>query len=60
MINRDWFPLYEKELGLEYRLDMTHYIEYTYDSFKEEMDVAGLKIISYSVQFGEIWAKIET
>ncbi len=58
MINRDWLPLYEKELGLEYRLDLTHYIEYTLESFKKEMDDAGLKISFYSIQFGEIWAKI--
>jgi len=47
-----------KELGLDYRLDKTHYIEYTYDTFLEEIESAGLKILSYSIQFGEIWARI--
>ena len=59
MITRGWLPLYKKKLGLEYRLDSSHYIEYSLDSFMKEMIKAGLKIISYSIQFGEIWAKIE-
>ena len=58
MINHSWVPLYMKELGLDYRLDKTHYIEYTYDTFLEEIESAGLKILSYSIQFGEIWARI--
>jgi len=59
MINRSWLTLYKKDLGLEYRLDHTHYIEYTYDTFKSEIESAGLSIIDYSIQFGEIWAKIK-
>ena len=38
MINRDWITLYKKELGIEWRLDKTHYIEYTLESFKEELE----------------------
>lgn len=60
MITRGWLPLYKKKLGLEYRLDSSHYIEYTLDTFKKEMDAAGLKILFYSIQFGEIWAKIKS
>ncbi|MBU2025122.1 MAG: class I SAM-dependent methyltransferase [Patescibacteria group bacterium] len=59
MINRDWLVLYKKQLGIFYFSDQTHYIEYTRASFFEEMQTAGLKIKSYSVQFGEIWAVIE-
>ena len=55
MINRDWITLYKKELGVEYRLDKTHYIEYTLESFKKELEKAELKIQNYSIQFGEIW-----
>jgi hypothetical protein len=40
-------------------MDKTHYIEYTIESFTEEIESAGLKIISNSIQFGEIWAKIK-
>ena len=58
MINRSWLVLYKKELGHEYRLDSSHYIEYTIDSFQNEIESVGLKVIFYSIQFGEIWAKI--
>ena len=59
MIDRSWLVLYKKELGYEYRLDPTHYIEYTLESFQEELESAGFKIGSYSIQFGEIWAKLD-
>lgn len=59
MINRDWSVLYKKELGAKYLSDDGHFIEYTIDSFQEEMEKAGLKIESYSIQFGEIWAVIK-
>lgn len=55
VLNRSWIDLYKKELGLEYRLDKTHFIEYTFGGFKEELDKAGLALLNYSIQFGEIW-----
>lgn len=58
MINRDWLTYYKKELDCEYFLDPTHKIEYTIDSFTEELSKAGLKMYSYSIQFGEIWAVV--
>lgn len=58
MIDRDWIPLLKKELGLEWRLDLTHYTEFTEKSFRQEMGEAGFKIESLTVQFGEIWAVI--
>ena len=59
MINRDWITLYKKELGVEQRLDKTRYIEYTLESFKEELEKAGLNLEKYSIQFGEIWAVVK-
>ncbi len=59
MINRDWITLYKKELGIEYRLDKSHFIEYTLESFKDELKMADLKLTKYSIQFGEIWAIIK-
>lgn len=56
MLDRDWITLYKKELGLEYRLDKTHFTEYTLAQFTQELREAGLMIQSYSIQFGEIWA----
>jgi 2-polyprenyl-3-methyl-5-hydroxy-6-metoxy-1,4-benzoquinol methylase len=58
MINRDWITLYKRELGVEWRSDKTHYVEYTLETLKEELEKAGLNLESYSIQFGEIWAVV--
>jgi len=42
------------------RLDKSHHTEYTLESFKKEIESAGLKLQFYSIQFGEIWAKCES
>lgn len=59
MLNRDWITLYKKELRVEYRLDKTHFTEYTLKSFKNELTASELSLEDYSIQFGEIWAVIE-
>lgn len=56
MINRDWLTPYKKSIGVEWRLDSTHFTEYTLDSFKDELTQANMHITSYSIQYGEIWA----
>lgn len=58
MFNRDWITLYKKELGIEWRLDSTHFTEYTLESFQEELKDAGLNLKEYKIQFGEIWARL--
>lgn len=52
---RDWRVPLKKELGLDYRLDATHFIEYTKESFEEELDKSGLKIMNLECRWGEIW-----
>ncbi len=59
MINRSWLSKYAKELNLGY-IDKTHKIEYTLKTFQKEIESIDLKIIKFSIQFGEIWAIIET
>lgn len=59
MLNRDWVTLYKKELDMEYRLDRTHYIEYTVETLTEEIGRSGWHISEYSIQFGEIWAIVQ-
>ncbi len=59
MLDRDWITLYKKELGIEYKLDPTHYTEYTFDSFVNELAQANIKINSHHVVFGEIYAICE-
>lgn len=56
MINRDWITLYKREMNVEWRLDQTHYIEYTLEEFQNEIKKAGLKIKSYKIQWGELYA----
>lgn len=58
MIDREWVTLYKKELGLDHRLDTTHFTEYTFAQFKNEFEQAGYRIDRHTVQFGEIWAVI--
>jgi len=57
LYERDWrVPLME-ELGIDYRLDSTHYVEYTQESFQQEMRGAGLQIIHKEIRWGEIWCE---
>ncbi len=58
MINRDWVTPYKKELGMYWKCDPTHFIEYTFDVFSQELEDAEYIIESYSIQFGEIWAVV--
>ena len=56
MIDRDWITVYKKELGIDYRLDSTHYTEYTYAQFEQELKDAGVQVLDQHVRFGEIYA----
>lgn len=51
-------PLYERELGIDYRLDPTRRIEYTVEGFAEEIETTGLKIAYQEIRWGEIWAEV--
>jgi len=57
VFERDWRVPLREELGIDYRLDPTHYIEYTLESFATEMKEAGLNITHQEVRWGEIWAE---
>jgi len=59
LFDREWRVPLKKELGVEWRLDPTHETEYTQQSFADELDDAGFKVIHQSIQWGEIWAEIE-
>lgn len=58
LFERDWQVPLKKELGVEWRLDATHEIEYTLESFAQEIAEAGLKILHQEVRWGEIWAEV--
>jgi len=55
MLDRDWLTVYKKENGFEYRLDDTHFLEYTLDILNDELKESGWKLEDYSIQFGELW-----
>jgi len=57
MFERDWRVPLKKELGVEWRLDLTHETEYTLEEFEQEMKVAGLIIAHKEIHWGEIWAE---
>lgn len=57
VFERDWRVPLKEELGIDSRLDPTHFIEYTLESFAEEMDAAGLTVTHQEVRWGEIWAE---
>lgn len=58
LFERDWRVPLKKELGLEWRLDATHFTEYTQESFDEEVAAAGLAITHVEYRWGEIWAEL--
>lgn len=60
MVDRDWLSFYKREIGLEYRLDHTHTIEYTQADFRQEVEAAGLEVQSSYVRFGELYAVVRS
>jgi 2-polyprenyl-3-methyl-5-hydroxy-6-metoxy-1,4-benzoquinol methylase len=55
-IERDWIAVYKKNLGLSYKLDKTHYIEYTLQEFVKELERNGIRIEKMEMKFGEIYS----
>ena len=60
LFDRDWRVPLKKEIGMDYRLDKTHFIEYLYSEFEEEINNAGLFIESAKINWGEIWAVVKS
>lgn len=56
LLDREWLVLYKKELNIDYMLDSTHFIEYTFLMFESEIQRAGFRIEKSYIRFGEIWA----
>ncbi|MCI5207527.1 MAG: hypothetical protein D3910_01745 [Candidatus Electrothrix sp. ATG2] len=57
LYERDWRVPLKKELGVEWRLDVTHETEYTLESFEQELHEAGMQLVHQEVRWGEIWAE---
>jgi SAM-dependent methyltransferase len=58
IFERDWRVPLKQELGIDYRLDPTHCIEYRQGEFAAEMAQAGLRVQQAVVNWGEIWAEV--
>lgn len=58
MIDRHWVVFLKKKLGVDYRLDETHFIEYTKETFYDEINQANLKVVQFDVRWGEIYAVV--
>jgi len=56
MIDRDWITLFKKERGIPYLLDSDHYIEYSLDTFSNEITDAGLTVFEHRVKYGELYS----
>lgn len=54
---RDWKVPMKQEIGISYFNDPGHYIEYTEESLKEELERAGYSIAEKIIRWGEIWAE---
>ncbi|RJQ35640.1 class I SAM-dependent methyltransferase [Candidatus Parcubacteria bacterium] len=59
MINREWLAVYKKQMGFEYRLDSTHFIEYTVEDLEKELKKSGWYLDYYQVNWGELWAVLK-
>jgi len=59
LFERDWRVPLKKELGIDYRLDPTHYIEYTQEGYFEELHQAGLKATNTEFRWSEIWSVVK-
>lgn len=58
LFERDWRVPLKKEVGVEWRLDSTHEIEYTLETFSSEMAEANLRVAHLEVRWGEIWSEL--
>jgi SAM-dependent methyltransferase len=57
LYDRDWrVPLME-EIGVDFRLDETHYIEYSREILIEELQQAGLHPRFLEIHWGEVWCE---
>jgi 2-polyprenyl-3-methyl-5-hydroxy-6-metoxy-1,4-benzoquinol methylase len=59
MLSRDWLAVYKKNNGFDYKLDKTHFIEYTLEELKNELNQADWEIKDYQINWGEFWGIIQ-
>jgi len=55
VFDRDWRVPLKKELQIDYKLDSTHFIEYTDQIFLNELKLSKIKVLNFKRIWGEIW-----
>ncbi len=55
VFDRDWRVPLKKELQIDYKLDSTHFIEYTDQIFLNELKLSNIKVLDFKRIWGEIW-----
>ncbi|RED44284.1 class I SAM-dependent methyltransferase [Aestuariispira insulae] len=56
---RDWRVPLKDELAVEYRSDVTHFIEHRPPELMAELEESGLRILKAEIRWGEIWVVAE-
>jgi SAM-dependent methyltransferase len=56
LFERDWRVPLKAELGVDYRLDPTHRIEYREAEFRDDVRRGGFAVLEAEIRWGEIWA----
>lgn len=57
--DRDWRVAWKKELGVEWRCDLTHETEHTREQLRAELEEAGLRERELVACWGEYWVVAE-
>jgi len=55
LASRSWLAMYLREEGYDYKLDKTHFVEYTESEIRKELEKAGLKILTEKIMWGEYY-----
>lgn len=55
--DRDWRVGAKKDLGIDFRLDPTHVLEYTEEDLDRELSESGWRAERKTFRWGEIWAR---
>lgn len=58
LFEREWRTALKKELGVDYRLDESHFIEYSTETYLEELHLANLRPTYIEYRWGEIWSVV--
>jgi 2-polyprenyl-3-methyl-5-hydroxy-6-metoxy-1,4-benzoquinol methylase len=58
LFERDWRVPLKKELGVEWRLDLSYETEYTIESWAQEIEKVGLTVTRQEVRWSEIWEDV--